>query len=507
MRIHCDSFVRVGFCAALLVATQAIQVCGQDNVSVEPVPTEDPAAGDLTRGVIEAIIDHHVESPTRQQLVLEVLRGIVEATSQQLPRDLSTRISGISDIDAIYSLLNDEKERLGLNGLPNEKVEMAIQKRLNLVVPGGVRIILKRDYVVNEQLAANRYVGIGVRVSIDATSERMQIMNVIEDGPAEIAGLKARDVVESVDGKDTFQVSINEVIRWLRGPEESVVKLTVRSPKLTVRSPEAEPREIEIVRRVVPFKTLNLIPQNDNSAVALIRPDRLSASTAHELRKIIGEVPESVSTIILDLRFCTDGSLHHLHLLADALLEDGHLGAVETRSGVRQLNAEAGTVLDGRQPVLVYQPGHSEQVNWLAAVVQEKGVPVFRDEFTFRENPAELRAVSQSVVEFVPSHDGTHYIGLATARLLTSDGKQVDREKPAGILLEPAVPAELSTFQWISNLAGVGREMKSMSVPVVISRDGKQSFQPLPADFQLQKAPAADKTLIDQIMLKVNQNP
>lgn len=495
MRIYFRSFV----CAGLMVAQSAL-VCGQENASAEAVSQEASAAADPTRDVIEAIIEYHLEPPTRQQLILKVLRGIAEATSQQLPGDLSARISGISDIEALYSLLNEEKERLGLKGQPDEKVEMAVRQRLNRVVPGGVQIVLKRDYVVNEQLAANRYVGIGVAVQMHPESQQLQLISIVEDGPAETAGLRADDVVVSVDGKDTYQVSMNEVIQWLRGPEESVVKLMVRSPG-------AERREVEIVRRVVPFKTLHLIPQRDNAAAALLRPDRLTASTVHELRKIIGELPESVSTIILDLRFCTDGSLHHLHLLADALLEDAHPGDVETRSGIRPLHTEAGTVLEGRKPVLVYQPGHSEQVNWLAAVVQEKGVSVFRDEFTFREIPDERVAVSQAIVDFVPSSDGTHYIGLATARLVTSDGKPFDREKPAGILLEPAVPADSAAFQWLSNLAGVGREMKSLQTPMafVIGRDGKQSFQPLPPGFEVPKAPATDRSLIDQIMQNGNK--
>lgn len=164
-------------------------------------------------------------------------------------------------------------------------------------------------------------------------------------------------------------------------------------------------------------------------------------------------------------------------------------------------------MLDGRKPVLVYQPRHSEQINWLAAVAQKMGVSVFRDEFTLRDNPDELEAVSQSIIDFIPSNDDTHYIGLATARLLTSDGKPLDSEKPAGMLLEPDVPAEPAMLKWASSLAGIGREMKSRSGPVavVISRDGTQTLQPLPAGFQSPKAPMADKTLIEQIMSNVNR--
>lgn|GEM_PF-5329829 len=302
---------------------------------------------------IEAVMERHIEPPTWQRLVLEVLRTVAETTHRRLALGLSSRISSLGDADALYELLNDEVVRLGLNGQSAEWMNAAVLERLNHVVPGGVRIVSQSEYAVEEQLAANRYVGIGVQASMDREAERMKFMKIVEGGTAEAAGLHAGDIVESVDGKDTRKVPLGEVFQWIRGPEESVIRLTVRSPG-------AESRDVEVVRRVVPLKTLNLVPQNKNEAAALIRLDFVSASSVHELRMIIEELPESVTTVILDLRHSQDGNLRNLNLLADALLEEGELGRIETRSGVRPLVAEGGTIFGTRQPVLVYQPGNSE---------------------------------------------------------------------------------------------------------------------------------------------------
>ncbi len=450
-----------------------------------------------SKDIIEALMEHHIEPPTRQQLVLEVLRAVAEVTHQRLPLDLSLRISKLGDADALYALLNDEVVRLGLNGQSSEWMNDAVLKRLNHVVPGGVRIVSQRQYAVDEQLAANRYVGIGVQAGMDSGSQRMNFMGIVEGGPAEAAGLLADDIVESVDGKDTQKVSVDEVIQWIRGPEDSVVRLTVRSPG-------AESRDVEVVRRVVPLKTLNLVPQNENSAAALIRFGRVSASSVHELRKIIGELPESVTTVILDLRYTQDGSLHHLNLLADALLEECELGNVETRSGVRPLVAEAGTIFGVLRPVMLYNPGHSAQLDWLAAVSEQNGVRVFRDEFKFWETQDEIEVVNQSIREFVPLQGGAHYIGITTSRLLTSGEGSYGGENPAGILFGSATSAgaEIGTLEWFIKQLGAKEDDATLFRPraIQVLRDFQLTTESLPAQFQQRKPPATDKLLIEQIM-------
>ncbi len=86
-------------------------------------------------------MEHHIEPPTRQQLVLEVVRAIAIATHQRLPVELSLQISGINDVDTLHSLLREETERLGLNGQSADWMNEAVLAHLNTIVPGGLKIV------------------------------------------------------------------------------------------------------------------------------------------------------------------------------------------------------------------------------------------------------------------------------------------------------------------------------------------------------------------------------
>ena len=484
----------VGLTAILLfLVSSPLKAQGIDQESV--TDKSDILGTEYVRDIIEAVMEHHIDPPTRQQLILELLRGVAEAKSDRLPSDLSTRISAISDTDALYKLLDDELAQFGNSADSKLRIDKYALARLKQVVPGGLQLVPQKEYAVNEQLAANRYVGIGVRTTLDSHSRRLQFIDVIPGGTAAAAGILDGDIVESVDGKDTFKISIYEVIQWIRGPEESAVRLTVRSAG-------NESREVEILRRVVPLKTLKFIEQTQNTTAALIRINRLTPSTVHELRKIIGDLPIMVTSIILDLRSTGDGNAHHLHLLANALLDEGRLGHLITRSGDRLLTTEAGTILKGRKAAIVYRPGDSEQVDWLATVLHERKFPVFRDGGNYRVIAAQTPTVPESIKEFFPIHGGTHYIGLATTELLTSTAEQVNHINPAGQSIEPYDTKPLTSFEWITQIAGRNDVVKPLSAPiaVTISQNGTPSVFPLASRFQPRRTPATDNAIVERIV-------
>lgn len=486
----------VGCLFATLVVPGLSFLRGQDAPSEPAEPGTSLAA--RVRPVIEAVMEHHIDPPTRQQLVLEVLRGAAELEGQLSPGDLSPRISDTIDADALYQLLAVELERMGLNEQPSDKIIDGVFERLSEAVPGGIQIVSQKDHNVNEQLAANRYVGIGVQVSLDETTDRLKIQKAMEGGTAAAHGVLDNDVVETVDGHDTLNVPLEEVVQWLRGPEDSVVRMSVRSPGAS------EARELEVVRRVVPIRTVQLVPQSQNDSAALIRIDRLSASNVHEIRKIVGDLPASVNTLIFDLRSPMEGSLHHVHLLADAFLEECHLGDVESRSGVRPLNSEAGTVVGDRRTALVYSPGLSHQVDWLAAVVAVNTVLVYADDSNPRNEMSDHSVAPEAITEFVSVSGGTHYVGLAMSCLLTVDGKLPDRAKPPGTLIQQENSSANAT---LDRLDGAGDDT-TITAPAAITIPSKEPVAILQhvRKNQVTKLPASNEILIERIMADVHED-
>lgn len=379
------------------------------------------------RELMEAVQTHHIQPPTRQQMIFDVLNAFAKHQKSPVPAGFSAKLSAENDIERLYALMQEELSRSRATELTDEQFDNIALHAVADATYGGLDVIRSKDHNVNEQLAANRYVGIGIQVSQHPEAKELLIQRTMEGGTAEKAGIVANDVIESVDGRPTKEVPLNQVVDWLRGPEGTTVKVTVRNDKGS--------REIEIVRRVTPFKTVHIIRDASTPDTAVLRPDRIGASTVHEMTTLISELPETVKHIVVDLRSVTSGSIHHLHLLADALMEEGTAGFVETRTARREVKTEAGTLADNRTISLVYIPRRSSRMDWLAATAATQGVHVFREN-SWKAIPGEdPPAAMPGTLESFPIWKETYFVELNGSRLLLSDNTSANDAEPFGELL------------------------------------------------------------------------
>lgn len=388
------------------------------------------------RELLEAIQAHHIQPPTRQQMILETVKLAAVHQKSPVPTGFSARLSALSDLDAMYALMNDELNRSGASQLPENEFDDLMLSGLSKVVDGGFALVRQKDQKVNEQLAANRYVGIGIQVGTTPDTNEPRILRAMEGGTADEAGIKDDDVIEAVDGQPTKGEPLGTSIDRLRGPEGSTVKVTIRR--------DGESMDMEIVRRVVPIKTVQVVSERTEPSVVILRPDRIGASTVHEFRKAVGELEERVKTIIVDLRSQSGGSIHHLHLLADAILDEADCGFVETRTERRSIRTEAGTFCDGRQLAIVYMPGGSSRIDWLAATAAANGIAVFHERPWKPEHLEFVPRATPGTLEAYPIMNGTSFIELNASRMLMPDGSAASMLKPVGVAVFEDSKADLS---------------------------------------------------------------
>ncbi|MBL8810201.1 MAG: PDZ domain-containing protein [Planctomycetaceae bacterium] len=382
------------------------------------------------RELMETIQANHIQPPTRQQLILEVVKAFATKQKSSVPTGFSAKLSEENSPDRLYALMTDELARTGATTLPDDQFDSIALTALAESTEGGLAVIRQKDKNVNEQLAANRYVGIGIQVGVHRDTKETLIIKAIEGGTAEQAGVKDQDIIESVDGRATKDVPLNQVVDWLRGPEGTTTKVTIRN--------QDGSKEMEIVRRVTPFKTVQMIQDDAHPNVVLLRPDRIGASTVNELSTLVSPLPESVKTIAVDLRFTTSASIHHLHLLADALIDAstiGAVGSVESRKERRDLRLEPGTFADGRTIALVYIPSVSSRIDWLAAVASGSNIPVYHEE-PWKEIPGtDPPAAVPGTLESFPVWNGTYFVEMNASRLLLADGQSARSLEPFGVAL------------------------------------------------------------------------
>jgi len=181
---------------------------------------------------------------------------------------------------------------------------------------GHTSFMTPAERAANAAGLSGSYVGIGVKVNA-AEDGRPLIITVFKDSPAEKAGLRAGDIVVSVDGKETTGHDIGEVIDWIRGEAGTKVAVTVRN------GVDGEDREYTLERADVPVQSVawTMVPGTHTGLLAL---DTFSNGAADETVDALKAIKAAgADRLILDLRGNPGGYVNEAIGVASQLLTKG----------------------------------------------------------------------------------------------------------------------------------------------------------------------------------------
>lgn len=199
--------------------------------------------------------------------------------------------------------------------VPQQMIEGAINGMLNsLGDQGHTRYLSAEDATQWAESIQGSFEGIGAYV--DVREGQTVIVAPIEGSPAEAAGIRAGDIILKVDGEDTTDWTIEELVTNVRGPEGSTVVLTVIHPGDTA------PTDIEVVRdRVeVPSVTWTMLPDD----VAFVRLSSFAQRSASEMEAALQEAQdEGARALILDLRDNPGGLVNEAIGIASQFVPEG----------------------------------------------------------------------------------------------------------------------------------------------------------------------------------------
>jgi carboxyl-terminal processing protease len=188
---------------------------------------------------------------------------------------------------------------------------------------------------VEKQLSENRYVGIGIKLSMDG--EKYVIQEPFAGGPAEKIGCRDGDAILTIDGNRTKGKTLAQIVNELRGAEGTNVSIEVQNRD------ESTPRAYDIIRGVVPMTT---VEQSIDEGIAVLRFNSIVGSTAAEFEKIALELRKrDLEGLVLDFRGVAPSELHHVELLADMMFEEHELAVVHTVKGERTVRTRRDSLL------------------------------------------------------------------------------------------------------------------------------------------------------------------
>jgi len=366
----------IAFAVAVLIYSEAA-------IAGEPSPTRSTSTSKVPAGLVkrindvtDAVLEHHIDPPARQQLFQGAINGFYQKAGLPLPSGLSRRVSSLTTADQLAALLGDVWPTVAARSASTEELEQALIGGLLGCVPGGAQLISAKERKVADQMEGNRYVGLHIVLGMDDKEKRPAIAQVFEGGPASRAGIKPEDIIEQIDGADTKGMATQDAIDRIRGEDGSIVTIKVRQPKASTS------RTIKVARGRLPRSTVYGFSKKmdgswdlrvDSSApIGYLRIAEINASTSHELRKLASRLEnEGFRAVVLDLRGLGGKSVHPAVLLADSLLERGSIGRVRTAHGEITYQAEPDDLFRGWPIAALVDTNTSGTGEWLAAALQD----------------------------------------------------------------------------------------------------------------------------------------
>lgn len=218
---------------------------------------------------------------------------------------------------------------------------------------------------VNEAMSGE-YEGIGATVRQDEVTGGLELVSIMENSPAEKAGLKPGDQIVAVEGEDITGLMQDEIIARVRGPAGTMVRLGILRPD------EPEILEFLVIRDriLVPSVTYRILGDN----IGYIRLSQFDFDTGQTMRDTLQEMgANDLNGLILDVRGNPGGYLATSIDVASAYIVEGPIVIERGPDRERTYEALGNAVAPDVPMVILVDEGSASASELIAGALQDRG--------------------------------------------------------------------------------------------------------------------------------------
>lgn len=337
-------------------------------------------------------------------------------------RMFGTYAEVMDQIDRRYLLPTDDRKMFesALTGMV-----ASLGDEYSAYVPPAETEALKADL---EQ----KFGGVGISVQQDEQG-RLLIVSPLYNTPAYLAGILPGDVILSIDGRPTAEMTMAEATEKMRGPIGEVVHLKVERPA----EPSPQTLDFNLSRAEIAVESVmgDGHEADDHWSFFLDGEDRIGyvrirsfgEKTVEELSQALVWLNErDARGLIIDLRDNPGGLLLSATECCDLFLDQGVIVSTKGRGGVevQRIDATAGTEWDAKLPVVILINEYSASAAEIfAACMQDHGRATIVGEQSYGKG---------LVQEVLPLEEGRSILKLTTASYWRPSGQNINRMKPRG---------------------------------------------------------------------------
>ena len=172
------------------------------------------------------------------------------------------------------------------------------------------------------------------------------VLSVLPDSPGVKAGIRSADLLESIGGFTTRDMSVGQAVNLLDGQPGTGIKVAV------IRRGKATPDEVDIVREKL--STPKLIVQKADPDILTLRFPSLDTGRAEEVcNRLLDAEKQGIHKVILDLRECGRGPVSEAIAIARILIPSGTLATLRGQTVSTQVFSAEPKQVMWRNPVSV----------------------------------------------------------------------------------------------------------------------------------------------------------
>jgi carboxyl-terminal processing protease len=269
----------------------------------------------------------------------------------------------------------------------------------------------------NAELAGS-FTGIGAELGTD-NDNHILVISPLSGYPAQQAGLQTKDIIAAVDKVPTSGMSVDSVVKKIRGPENTKVTLTI------VRG-NGNPFDVTITRTKI---TVASVESHIDGNIGYLKINQFGADTVTLAQNAAHEFKDKgVKAVVLDLRGDPGGYLEAAIDVSSMWLDKGKTVVSERKGGVTQNTdyAKGSPILKGVPTVVLIDGGSASASEITAGALHDNNAATLVGTKSFGKG---------SVQQVINLNDGSE-LKVTTAHWYTPAGKNINKQ---GIAPDTAV--------------------------------------------------------------------
>lgn len=294
--------------------------------------------------------------------------------------------------------------------------QAAIEGMLNSLDPHSIYIPPKQyERVVEDFKGKFEGVGIAFRVINDTIT----VIEPIAGGPSARMGILSNDRIVKINDSSAIKFTDEQVMKHLRGPKGTKVKVTIRRPGVQ------ELLDFEIIRDVISIYSIDASLMLEGN-VGYVRVNQFKETTHEEFEAALSKLSiQGMKKLILDLRDNGGGYLEEAYRMADQFLSGGTLEKprtiVYTKARRPEFEesyyAQTGDAYETLPLIILVNNASASASEIVAGAIQDWDRGLIVGEITFGKGLVQRQ---------IPLNDGSAF-RLTIARYYTPSGRLIQR--------------------------------------------------------------------------------